>query len=323
MTMWDTYDMDVLTSFPDAIKSDRLGYVKGYLVRFGDSKSADLEGDYFTQSTDYGFPMESGKRVPLNVYYHHGMDAQVGKKSIGTGFIKMDDTGLWYEAQLDLADEYGSMIAKLCKQGKMGFSSGAAAHLVERKSMGGAAEITRWPIAEASITPTPAEYRNSVKSLEEYYGMGEMEDEEMTPEPMPEQSPEEYAAEIFKMAESDLVHEGLEAYYDAMCQGIDMVADAGMADAIINEFASRAKQLYAMHGAKCIHPASLRGVERRLRDAVGLSRSSAKRLAPVVWDSLRDADQPETQPDLVVEAKAHDIDERAELLARLELLQQL
>ena len=316
--------MDVLTSFPDAIKSDRLGYVKGYLVRFGDSKSADLEGDYFTQSTDYGFPMESGKRVPLNVYYHHGMDQMVGKKSIGTGFIKMDETGLWYEAQLDLADEYGSMIAKLCKQGKMGFSSGAAAHLVERKSMGGAAEITRWPIAEASITPTPAEYRNSVKSLEEYYGMGEMEDEEMTPEPMPEQSPEEYAAEIFKMAESDLVHEGLEAYYDAMCQGIDIVADAGMADAIINEFASRAKQLYAMHGAKCIHPASLRGVERRLRDAVGLSRSSAKRLAPVVWDSLRDADQPETQPDLVVlEAKASTDNERADILARLELLQQL
>ena len=323
MTVWDTYAMDVLTSFPDAIKSDRLGYVKGYLVRFGDSKSADLEGDYFTQSTDYGFPMTEGKRVPLNVYYHHGMDQMVGKKSIGTGYIKMDETGLWYEAQLDLADEYGSMIAKLCKQGKMGFSSGAAAHLVERKSMGGAAEITRWPIAEASITPTPAEYRNSVKSLEEYYGMGDMEDEEMTPEPMPEQSPEEYAAEIFKMAESDLVHEGLEAYYDAMCQGINMVADAGMADAIINEFANRAKQLYAMHGAKCIHPASLRGVERRLRDAVGLSRSSAKRLAPVVWDSLRDADQPEEQPSIVVEAKAHDIDERAELLARLELLTQL
>ena len=320
--MWDTYAMDVLTSTVDGIKSDRLGYVKGYLVRFGDTKTADLEGDYFTQSTDYGFPMESGKRVPLNVYYHHGMDQMVGKKSIGTGYIKMDDTGLWYEAQLDLADEYGSMIAKLCKQGKMGFSSGAAAHLVERKSMGGAAEITRWPIAEASITPTPAEYRNSVKSLKEYYGMGEMEDEEMTPEPMPEQSPEEYAAEIFKMAESDLVHEGLEAYYDAMCQGIDMVADAGMADAIINEFASRAKQLYAMHGAKCIHPASLRGVERRLRDAVGLSRSSAKRLAPVVWESLRDADQPEVQPELVVEAKAHD-NERAELLARLELLTQL
>jgi phage head maturation protease len=326
MTVWDTYAMDVLTSFPDAIKSDRLGYVKGYLVRFGDSKSADLEGDYFTQSTDYGFPMESGKRVPLNVYYHHGMDQMVGKKSIGTGFIKMDETGLWYEAQLDLADEYGSMIAKLCKQGKMGFSSGAAAHLVERKSMGGAAEITRWPIAEASITPTPAEYRNSVKSLEEYYGMGEMDDmEEMTPEPMPEQSAAEYAAEIFKEAEGELIHEGLEAYWDALSGAMEVIESQDMADALIDAFAQRAKGLYAMHGAKCIHPASLRGVERRLRDAVGLSRSSAKRLAPVVWDSLRDADQPEEQPFIVVpEVKAStDKDERQELLARLELLTQL
>lgn len=316
--------MDVLTSFADGIKSDRLGHVKGYLVRFGDAKATDLEGDYFTKSTDYGFPLEEGKRVPLNVYYHHGMDAQVGKKSIGSGYIKMDAEGLWYEAQLDMADEYGKMIAKLCKQGKMGFSSGAAAHMVERKSMGGASEIVRWPIAEASITPTPAEFRNTIKSLEEYYGMGEMEEEEeMAPEPMPEQSPEEYAVELFKMAEADLIHEGLEAYYEAMCDGIDMVSDAPMAEAIIDEFAARAKQLYAMHGAKCIQPVSLRSVERRLRDAVGLSRSSAKRLAPVVWDSLRDADQPDEQPSSVVEAKAHDTDERAEILARLELLSQL
>lgn len=316
--------MDVLTSFVDGIKSDRLGHVKGYLVRFGDTKATDLEGDYFTKSTDYGFPMEEGKRVPLNVYYHHGMDQAVGKKSIGTGFIKMDDTGLWYEAQLDLADEYGKMVAKLCKQGKMGFSSGAAAHMVERKSMGGASEIIRWPIAEASITPTPAEFRNSVKSLEEYYGMGEMEDEEeMMPEPMPEQSAAEYAAEIFKEAEGELIHEGLEAYWDALSGAMEVIESQDMADALINAFAERAKQLYAMHGAKCIQPASLRSVERRLRDAVGLSRSSAKRLAPVVWESLRDADQPDEQPSIVVEAKAHDNDERAELLARLELLTQL
>ena len=317
--------MDVLTSTVDGIKSDRLGYVKGYLVRFGDTKATDLEGDYFTKATDYGFPMEEGKRVPLNVYYHHGMDQAVGKKSIGTGFIKMTDEGLWYEAQLDMADEYGKMVAKLCKQGKMGFSSGAAAHMVERKTMGGASEIIRWPIAEASITPTPAEFRNSVKSLEEYYGMGEMDDmeEEMVMAPMPEQSAAEYAAEIFKEAEGELIHEGLEAYWDALSGAMEVIESQDMADALIDAFAERAKGLYAMHGAKCIHPASLRGVERRLRDAVGLSRSAAKRLAPVVWDSLRDADQPEVQPDLVVEAKATDVNERAELLARLELLKQL
>jgi phage head maturation protease len=324
--MWDSEAMDLLTSTVDNIKSDRLGYVKGYLVRFGNDKTADLEGDFFTPQTDYGFPVSKGQRIPLNVYYHHGMDSMVGKKSIGTGYIKMDDTGLWYEAQLDMADEYGSMIAKLCKQGKMGFSSGAAGHLVERKSMGGAAEITRWPIAEASITPTPAEYRNSVKTLKEYYGMEPMmdgEEEEMVMAPMPEQSPEEYAMSVYDDAEGDLIHEGLEAYYDALCGAIEAVSDQSMADAVIDEFARRAKGLYAMHGMKSVQPASLRGVERRLRDAVGLSRASAKRLAPVVWDQLRDADQPETQPVLVVEAKAHDNDERQELLARLELLTQL
>jgi phage head maturation protease len=315
--------MDLLTVYSDAIKSDRLGSVKGYLVRFGSPDATDLEGDYFTKSTDFGFPIKAGERVPLNVYYHHGMDKVVGKKSIGTGYVKMDETGLWYEAQLDMADEYGSMIAKLCKQGKMGYSSGAAGHMVERKSVGKASEITRWCIAEASITPTPAEYRNSVKSLEDMYSMEPMEEEEMVMAPMPEQSPEEYAVSVFDESEGEMVHEGLEAYYDALCGAIEMVSDQAMADAIIDEFAKRAKALFAMHGVKSVQPASLRGVERRLRDAVGLSRSSAKRLAPVVWDSLRDADQPETQPDLVVEAKAHDVNERAELLARLELLKQL
>jgi len=321
--VWDTYAMDLLTVYSDAIKSDRLGSVKGYLVRFGSPDATDLEGDYFTPQTDFGFPIKAGQRVPLNVYYHHGMDKMIGKKSIGTGYVKMDETGLWYEAQLDMADSYGEMIAKLCKQGKMGYSSGAAGHMVERKSVGKASEITRWCIAEASITPTPAEYRNSVKSLEDMYSMEPMEEEEMVMAPMPEQSPEEYAVSVFDESEGEMVHEGLEAYYDALCGAIEMVTDQSMADAIIDEFAKRAKALFAMHGVKSVQPASLRGVERRLRDAVGLSRSSAKRLAPVVWDSLRDADQPETQPDLVVEAKAHDNDERQELLARLELLTQL
>jgi phage head maturation protease len=316
--------MDLLTVYSDAIKSDRLGSVKGYLVRFGSPDTTDLEGDYFTQSTDFGFPIKAGERVPLNVYYHHGMDKMIGKKSIGTGYVKMDETGLWYEAQLDMADSYGEMIAKLCKQGKMGYSSGAAGHMVERKSVGKASEITRWCIAEASITPTPAEYRNSVKSLEEMYGMEPMmEEEEMVMAPMPEQSAAEYAAEIFKEAEGELIHEGLEAYWDALSGAMEVIDSADMANALVDAFAERAKALYAMHGKKCIHPVSLRGVERRLRDAVGLSRSSAKRLAPVVWDSLRDADQPETQPDLEVKAKATDIDERQELLARLELMTQL
>jgi phage head maturation protease len=405
--------MQTLVSFGDAIKADDSGRVRGYLVRFG---GADLEGDYFTASTDFGRPMKSGDRVAMNLYYHHGQDRTVGKSRIGTGYITMDDKGLWYEAQVEMADQYQKMIQELAKSGKLGYSSGATGHMVERKKMSdGRYEITRWPIGEASLTPTPAEPMNAVKSLKDMYGDMEGDTmDEMAMPPMPQQSPEEYAAELYKVAESDLVHEGLESYYDAMCAGISMVADAAMADAIIDEFANRAKQLYAMHGAKSfkaapgdlkvgdnvrwrssggtatgriqaistdgaltpepngdpqtgtadnpvykiriytensegetvfadtrvVHraaaltkipdptkesPASLRGVERRLRDAVGLSRTSAKRLAPVVWDTLRDADQTPQQPELVVpEVKAStDQDARQDMLARLELLAQL
>jgi len=342
--MWDSGCMDLLTSTVDGIKSDRLGYVKGYLVRFGDSKTADLEGDYFTPQTDYGFPVAKGQRVPLNVYYHHGMDSMVGKKSIGTGYIKMDDTGLWYEAQLDMADEYGNMIAKLCKQGKMGFSSGAAGHLVERKSMGGAVEITRWPIAEASITPTPAEYRNSVKTLKDMYAMDSMMDMGMdmgddseeyaiTPEqaePAIGEDPAAYIDKVYTGTGANIIHEGFEGLYDNLCAGImglyEVQGDkTPFIIALVDGFADRAKKLATAIGSDPMlvksAPDSLRSVERRLRDAVGLSRSAAKRLAPECWESLRDADQPETQPAIVApEVKASTDAERADFLARLEIL---
>jgi hypothetical protein len=45
------------------------------------------------------------------------MDSVIGRKSIGTGYVKMTDEGLWYEAQIDMADDYAAMVAKLCKEG--------------------------------------------------------------------------------------------------------------------------------------------------------------------------------------------------------------
>ena len=333
--------MDLLTVYSDAIKSDKLGSVKGYLVRFGDANTPDLEGDFFTPNTDYGFPVKSGQAVPLNLYYHHGMDSVVGKRCIGTGYVKMTDAGLWYEAQVDMADEYGQMIAKLCKQGKMGYSSGAAGHLVQRKSNGAVSEIVSWPIAEASITPTPAEYRNTVKSLKDMYGMeddmeegegAEMEEFLITPEeaePQIGEDPTAYIDKVYTGTGAHIIHEGIEGLYESLCAGImglyEVQGDkTPYIVALVDGFADRAKKLATAIGADPMlvksAPGSLRGVERRLRDAVGLSRSASKKLAPVVWESLRDADQPEEQPSIVVEAKATDTDERAELLARLEIM---
>ena len=170
---------DALNVIPDPIKSVKVfqgselkatgnGVVKGYLVRFGNPQDTDLERDYFTKSTDFGMEFVDGSDHKLGLYYNHGMDPIVKTKKIGYGTIKMTDNGLWYEAQLDMADEYAKMIYELAKKGKLGFSSGAASHMVERTPMGKSFEIKRWNLAEASLTPQPAESRN-MASIKRYY----------------------------------------------------------------------------------------------------------------------------------------------------------
>ena len=137
------------------------GKLAGYLVRFSNADQADLEGDYFTAASDLGISDE--RKLP--VYYQHGMDTQIGKSKIGTGIGTIDDVGLWFEAQLDLRDKYERMIYSLAEKGKLGWSSGAAGHLVEREPVGKAYHLKSWVIAEASLTPTPAEPRNTVMPI--------------------------------------------------------------------------------------------------------------------------------------------------------------
>jgi len=155
---------DLLVTFGDEVKVTSSGKVSGYLIRFG---GTDLDGDFFTQSCDFGRPTNVGDSFKMNLYYAHGMDEVVGKETVGTGRIVVKDAGLWYEGQIEISNEYRKMIAKLGQDGRLGFSSGAASHLVERKSVGAASQIIRWNLAEASLTPKPAEPRNmaSLKSL--------------------------------------------------------------------------------------------------------------------------------------------------------------
>jgi phage head maturation protease len=317
--------MDIVAFSGDAIKSDKLGFVSGYLVRFGSPDVADLEGDYFTKSTDYGFPIDQD--VPINLYWNHGMDKAVGKRCIGTGHAKADNIGIWYQAQIDMADEYAINIARMAKAGKLGFSSGAASHMVERKAMGRANEIIRWTIAEASVTPTPAEYRNVVKSVKE---MEDMEEMELLP-PV-EQSPEEYAREVFAEVESDLVHEGMESIYEALCAGIYGVLELTSSDKVtylntlVDTFAVTARDFIGNvvtsgGGTKSIFntPDTLRTTERRIRDVFGLSRNTAKRLAPAIHKLLRDGEVEETDSSETVKSCIVD----QEVLLRENLLLQV
>ncbi|MBI3947118.1 MAG: hypothetical protein HY321_14430 [Armatimonadetes bacterium] len=103
-----------------------------------------------------------------HTYYHHGTDKKVGKRPPGEAVaeLEVDEVGVWMEAQPKLRDEYEQAIWEMVKAGKLDLSSGTAAHLVERKKVGEAHEITRWPLGlDASLTPTPAEPRTSAVSV--------------------------------------------------------------------------------------------------------------------------------------------------------------
>jgi hypothetical protein len=150
-----------------AVKALGGGKVAGYLIQYSDAAHPDLsrEKDFFTADCDYD--LDTGNRK--SVFYAHGLDTKMGVKRIGIGEVKQDEVGVWIEAQLSLADEYGKAVYALAEQGKLGWSSGAPSHLVTRKAIetdtGTVHEIKSWPLAEASLTPCPADHRNQAVAL--------------------------------------------------------------------------------------------------------------------------------------------------------------
>ena len=145
-----------------AVKALGNGRVGGYLVLFSGNEDPDLTGEFFTKSTDFGVDVGD----PLPVYYQHGQDERLGRRRLGkAAVVKVDDIGVWIEAQLQLRDDYERAVYGLIEAGKLGWSSGAASHLVDRRMAGKSVEITYWQLAEASLTPTPAEPRTSADTI--------------------------------------------------------------------------------------------------------------------------------------------------------------
>lgn len=138
---------------PYAVKMVGEGRVGGYLVVFGSPAQKDLEGEYFTPETDFALHWYE-KRPAL---YHHGLDGTLKSALVGEiDVLKVDSTGVWAEAQLDLRERYVQAVQKLVDKGILAWSSGSLPHLVERGPDG---RIKRWPLIEGSLTPTPAEPR--------------------------------------------------------------------------------------------------------------------------------------------------------------------
>ena len=141
------------TAHKTTLKAIAPGRVGGYLIVWGDAGSRDLEGEYFTPETD--FALDWYARRP--VLYHHGLDGTLKAALVGEiDALRADEIGMWAEAQLNLRERYVQVVHKLVELGVLAWSSGSLPHLVERDRDG---RITRWPLIEGSLTPTPAEPR--------------------------------------------------------------------------------------------------------------------------------------------------------------------
>jgi HK97 family phage major capsid protein len=185
--LYANVDKSIVVFDGGAVKALPDNKIGGYLVTFG---GVDMTGDYFTDKTDFG---EYSK---LPVLYHHGFDEKIKTRRIGTAEIRQDEVGLWAEAQLNMRDEYEQMVYEMAKAGKLGWSSGAAAHVVQKELDTKGAQITQWYMAEASLTPCPAEPRNSVMTLKTFLG-----DTQTETEPTPEAEAEKPAQKVEAEAE--------------------------------------------------------------------------------------------------------------------------
>ena len=171
---------DTILTFGGELKALGDNRFGGYLVRFTSENDPDLTGDYFTAETDYDvdFPGKSTS------YWNHGIDVKIGKRTLGKADLTIDEVGVWAEMILQERDEYEQYVSKWAGEGKLGWSSGTAAHLVERKKVGNAYHITRWPLGlDASLTHIPAEPRNTVMALKSFSDQFKMDEQRSADEP--------------------------------------------------------------------------------------------------------------------------------------------
>ena len=160
-----------------AVKSLEDSRVGSYAILWGDVNRKDLTGEYFNPDTEeLTSVFDTMKGLPC--FYNHTLNEVIKSAVIGrVDTLVKDSVGLWYEAELKLANEYDEAIKKLLKEGKLKTST--QTFPVARK-VASDGRIERWPIVEVSLTPTPAEPRmlpvSELKSAFETLGYEGFED---------------------------------------------------------------------------------------------------------------------------------------------------
>src|SRR5262245_37784257 len=186
------------------------GKIGGYLVRFSGADDPDLQGDYFTQETD--FYIEHGDK--RTILYRHGVHPLLKSQKLGKATLSVDDVGVFVEGELDIRDKYVRAIYTLAEKGKLGWSSGSMTHLVVREPNGKSFEMKAWPIGEASLTPTPVEGRTSAFPLKEIVIPAEEVDFDAIVKSLDEPEPDE----------EELSIDGIPSAVKAFCEAVSPVS---------------------------------------------------------------------------------------------------
>jgi HK97 family phage major capsid protein len=180
----------MLMNFGTAVKAMSNGHIGGKCVKFSDEKNLDSTGDYFDKDTE--FDAKVGMSGPI--YLHHTLPVKTGKgiqrvnEKIGEATITGIDEdgveldGVLYDELVKSHDGYMkkllASVKKAVKAGKMGWSTGTAAHLVIREKKGTGNHIKRWPLGlDFTITPTPAGAMQGVAVEMKSFQIPEIEDE--------------------------------------------------------------------------------------------------------------------------------------------------
>lgn len=157
-----TTDTEHLTYYGDAVKAMPNYMVGGFGVLFTGPGDPDLQREYFTPRTD--FDLEDRKSV--RVLYRHGVTPEIGPRQLTRATFEVHDKGIFFKAKLDEKEPFQAKLYEKVQEGKIGFSTGSASHVVTRTDADQQAkEITSWPLIEVSLTPMPVEPRARVVTL--------------------------------------------------------------------------------------------------------------------------------------------------------------
>jgi hypothetical protein len=147
--------------FGSSVKALGAGKVGGLIAPFRKASAPDVQGDFFTKSTDFGLDVTDRARV----VYHHGFTKALGTKKLGVATLTLGDEGLEGVAQLDLSIPAVKALYARAEAGELYWSSATSPHLRVSRSVKGANEITGWPVIEVSLTHSPVDDLARVVSM--------------------------------------------------------------------------------------------------------------------------------------------------------------